>query len=81
MRILLDECVDPRVKGLFKEHEVSTVQQMGWDQLTDGEILDRAQHTFDALVTIDQKIFTGRSHCRGSQEPSSALPRRRERVA
>jgi hypothetical protein len=29
---------------------------MGWDKLTDGLILDRAQHAFDALVTIDRGL-------------------------
>lgn len=33
MRILIDECVDPRVKALFAEHDAKTVHEMGWDQL------------------------------------------------
>jgi predicted nuclease of predicted toxin-antitoxin system len=30
MRILIDECVDPRVKQLFGGHEVATVRDRGW---------------------------------------------------
>jgi predicted nuclease of predicted toxin-antitoxin system len=56
MRIILDECVDPRVKRLFQGHEVSTVQEMGWERLTDSQILNKAQHNFDALVTIDRGL-------------------------
>jgi hypothetical protein len=30
MRILIDECVDPRVKQLFNDHEAVTVHDQGW---------------------------------------------------
>ena len=58
MRILIDECVDPRVKALFQDHEVSTVHEQGWDALEDGPLLSAAQKEFDVLVTID----TGLEH-------------------
>jgi len=29
MRILIDECVDPRVKKLFPDYEVKTVHEVG----------------------------------------------------
>ena len=53
MRILLDECVDPRVKLLFTDHTVRTVHEQGWGALEDGPLLDLAQGEFDVLVTID----------------------------
>jgi predicted nuclease of predicted toxin-antitoxin system len=56
MRILVDECVDPRVKSLFPEHDVSTVYDMGWDQLTDGPLLALANELFDVLLTIDKSL-------------------------
>jgi len=56
MRVILDECVDPRVRRLFGGHEVSTVHEQGWDALEDGHLLDRAQREFDVLVTIDGSI-------------------------
>jgi predicted nuclease of predicted toxin-antitoxin system len=56
MRLLLDECVDPRVKTLFPQHEVSTVHEMGWDELTDSELLALAQKSFNALLTIDKSL-------------------------
>jgi predicted nuclease of predicted toxin-antitoxin system len=42
MRILIDECVDPRVAALFDEHDAKTVREMGWDQLLDGPLLQLA---------------------------------------
>jgi hypothetical protein len=56
MRILIDECVDPRVKLLFGDHERATVHDKGWDTLEDGPLLALAQKEFDALVTIDSRM-------------------------
>lgn len=56
MRLLIDECVDPRVKALFPGHEVSTVHEMGWGKLIDGELIALAQGSFDALLTIDKGL-------------------------
>ncbi|MBI4903845.1 MAG: DUF5615 family PIN-like protein [Acidobacteria bacterium] len=56
MRILIDECVDPRVKLLFANHTCATVHDMGWGTLDDGPLLTLAQQEFDVLVTIDSKL-------------------------
>lgn len=56
MRILLDECVDPRVKLLFGDLVAATVHEQGWDALEDGPLLTAAQGDFDVLVTIDNGI-------------------------
>ncbi len=56
MRILIDECVDPRVQLLFGDLEATTVHEQGWDALEDGPLLTAAQQTFDVLVTIDGGI-------------------------
>jgi hypothetical protein len=53
MRVLIDECVDPRVKLLFGDHKVATVHEQGWDTLDDGPLLTVAQKDFDVLLTID----------------------------
>jgi hypothetical protein len=53
MRIVIDECVDPRVKTLCGDHTVATVHERGWDSLEDGPLLMLAQDEFDVLVTID----------------------------
>ena len=56
MRVLIDECVDPRVKLLFGDHNAATVHEQGWDALEDGPLLTVAQKAFDVLVTIDGSI-------------------------
>ena len=56
MRVLLDECVNPRVKSAFPDHEVQTVQGMGWGGITNGKLVDLAQQSFDVFVTVDQNL-------------------------
>src|SRR5260370_11704560 len=56
MRVLIDECVDPRVKLLFGDHKVATVHEQGWDALEDGPLLTVAQNDFDVLMTIDGSL-------------------------
>jgi predicted nuclease of predicted toxin-antitoxin system len=56
MRVLLDECVDPRVRHLLVPHEVRTVHEMGWGSLEDGPLLNSADGVFEVLLTIDRGI-------------------------
>jgi predicted nuclease of predicted toxin-antitoxin system len=56
MRILIDECVDPRITLLFGDHQVSTVHAQGWDTLEDRALLTLAQKEFDVLVTLDGSL-------------------------
>ena len=56
MRVLIDECVDPRVKLLFADHSAATVHEMGWGAFEDGPLLRTAQEEFDVLVTIDGSL-------------------------
>jgi predicted nuclease of predicted toxin-antitoxin system len=56
VRVLLDECVNPRVRTAFPGHVVETVQERGWRNLDDGPLLVMVQGNFDVLVTIDQGI-------------------------
>jgi predicted nuclease of predicted toxin-antitoxin system len=53
MRVHIDECVDPRVKLLFREHESATVHDKGWGAFEDRLLLTLAQKEFDVFVTID----------------------------
>ena len=56
MRVLLDECVDRRLAADIQGHDVTTVPQAGWAALKNGDLLSRAQHDFDAFVTIDRGL-------------------------
>ncbi len=56
MKLLLDECVDQRLRAHLQEHEVTTVAEMGWSTFKDGELLSTAQHQFDTLITVDRNL-------------------------
>lgn len=56
MKGLLDNCVHYKAKRLFAVHEVSHACDMGWRQLSNGELLAKAAKAFDVLVTTDKKI-------------------------
>ena len=56
MRVLLDECVDRRLAGDILGHDVRTVPEAGWAALKNGELLARAEHEFEAFVTVDRKL-------------------------
>ena len=55
MRIVLDECVNPRVERLLKDdHAVSTVLGLGWGGLPDNILVEHLQDHCDVFLTIDQ---------------------------
>jgi hypothetical protein len=56
MRVLIDECVDPRVKNLLSNHQPATVHEKAWGAYPDGLLLAVAQDEFDVLLTIDHKL-------------------------
>jgi hypothetical protein len=56
VKILLDESV-PRLLKLRLPHlDISTVQEMGWAGLRNGELLRRAEELFDVFITADQNL-------------------------
>ena len=56
MKILLDECLNWRIKRELPEHEVKSVDNMGWKGLKNGDLLILAQEEFDAFITVDKKL-------------------------
>lgn len=56
MRILLDECVDRRLKDYLTSHETLTVGEAGWAGLKNGELLQRAEAEFDVFLTVDKNL-------------------------
>ena len=57
MRILIDECVDQRLRQLFGEHDCQTAAYAGFAGLKNGGLLTAAEAAgFEALVTTDQEI-------------------------
>ena len=50
MRILIDECIDERLRACFSGHDCQTVRYAGFAGLKNGELLDAAEAAdFDVL--------------------------------
>ena len=57
MRLLIDECVDERLRLLFSGHDCQTVRFAGFAGLKNGRLLDAAERAgFEVLITVDQNI-------------------------
>jgi hypothetical protein len=67
MRLLLDECIDERLRLSFPHHDCQTARFAKLAGLKNGKLLDAAEVVgFDVLITVDQNIpdqqnFSGRS--------------------
>lgn len=66
MRILLDECVNHRLREYFIGHDCQSARFAGFSGLKNGKLLDEAEAArFDVLITVDrgfeyQQKLTGR---------------------
>jgi len=57
MRLLIDECIDERLRLLFPGHDCQTARFAGMAGLKNGRLLDAAEAAgFDVLITVDQNI-------------------------
>jgi predicted nuclease of predicted toxin-antitoxin system len=56
VKILLDESVPRLVKLRLPQLNISTVQEMGWAGIRNGELLHRAEELFDVLITADRNL-------------------------
>jgi predicted nuclease of predicted toxin-antitoxin system len=57
MKILVDECVDERLRFLFPGHDCQTARFAGLAGLKNGRLLEAAEAAgFDLLITVDQNI-------------------------
>ena len=64
---MIDECAPKALKYFLTKngHDCSTVQEAGWSEKENGELLSLAEANFDVLVTLDtnlryQQNLTGR---------------------
>ncbi len=55
-RILLDENLPRKLRRELSEFLVRTVQEEGWTSLANGELLGKAQRSFDVLLTADRRL-------------------------
>lgn len=57
MRLLLDECVDERLRHLFPDHDCQTARFAKLAGLKNGQLLEAAETAgFDVVITVDQGI-------------------------
>ena len=57
MKLLIDECVDERLRVLFPGHECQTARFANLAGLKNGRLLEAAEVAgFDVLITVDQNI-------------------------
>ena len=57
MRILLDECVPVQLRPALPNHEVTTVQKMGWSGKENGDLLNAAEQAgFHVLILADKNL-------------------------
>lgn len=57
MKIILDECVPKRLKQYCGANDVSTVREMGWASLVNGELTKRMTNAgVEVFITIDKNL-------------------------
>ncbi len=56
MRILMDENLPRLLRRSLPEHQIKTVQEMGWSGIKNGELLALAEPEFDAFLTMDRNL-------------------------
>jgi predicted nuclease of predicted toxin-antitoxin system len=76
LKILLDECTPRIVKTRLQQRSISTVQDMVWSGVTNGELLASAEQEFDVLVTTDQRL-PHQQHLAGRRLAVVVLPTNR----
>ena len=58
MKVLLDECVTPKLKPYLQSFEVYTVLEMGWGGVKNGKLISLCvMNHFDILLTIDKNMM------------------------
>jgi len=56
MRVLFDQGTPVPLRGYLIEHEVLTAFEVGWSEISNGDLLERAEKEFDLLVTTDKQL-------------------------
>lgn len=66
MKILFDQGTPVPLRNEFSGHDVATAHEMGWEGLSNGELLIEAEKAFDLLITTDQNL-RNQQNLRGRQ--------------
>jgi hypothetical protein len=63
VKVLLDHNLPRQLGPRLRGHLVFTAKQMGWDQLSNGQLIAAAEaREFDVLVTADKKMYAQQNH-------------------
>ena len=58
MRIILDKYTNELVRHHLLDHTVHTARYLGWDVLSNGQLLDRAEQAgYDLLISADKDMW------------------------
>lgn len=55
-RVLFDQGVPLPLRQFLSEHEVQTCYSLGWSSLSNGELINQAEQSFDVFVTTDKNL-------------------------
>ena len=56
MKVLLDECVPTPLRKVLPNHQVVTIDELGWKGIKNGALVAKAIGQFDALITADKNL-------------------------
>ncbi len=57
MKILFDQGTPVPLRNFLDQHEVFTAFELGWSQLTNGDLIQKAEaEGFELLITTDQNL-------------------------
>jgi hypothetical protein len=56
VRILFDQGTPVPLRSFFHGHDVVTAFEMGWSEISNGELLAKAEERFDLLLTTDKQL-------------------------
>jgi hypothetical protein len=56
VRVLFDQGVPGPLREHLRDHEVRTAFELGWSELSNGELLTKAEGNFDVFVTTDRNL-------------------------
>ena len=56
MRVLFDQGTPVPLRSFLIGHEVVTAFELGWSEISNGDLLEKAEGEFDLLVTTDKQL-------------------------
>jgi hypothetical protein len=75
MRLLLDECVDQRLRLLFTGHEVQTAAYAGFAGVKNGALLEAAETAgFEVIVNGSGDSISAESRTAAGRDPDPLRP-------